>query len=152
MITQATDLGAAAVAVTARDEECAQLQLTPLRIAGVCLLGGIGAALTGVYKLGKGKGSQGLVAFATTAGFWFLGNRLVVSAANTFQACRGQPPIAPVPLSPKLTTELGPYYQNVRTGSISPMRYGQDGYLQWVAAQGNDEVRPSPNPGVSAGG
>ncbi len=141
------------MAVTARDEECAQLQLTPLRIAGVCLLGGIGAALTGVYKLGKGKGSQGLVAFATTAGVlvprqtgWWSRPR------NTFQACRGQPPIAPVPLSPKLTTELGPYYQNVRTGSISPMRYGQDGYLQWVAAQGNDEVRPSPNPGVSAGG
>jgi hypothetical protein len=104
MITQASDLGAAA-AVTTQDEECAQYQITPLRIAGVCVLGSVGAGLTGIYKLGKGKGGA-LGAFAVSVGFWFVGNRLIVSAANTFQACRGQPPILPhlpmVPETPRL--------------------------------------------------
>jgi len=101
MITQATDLGAAAT-VTTQDEECASYQLTPLRLAGVCVLGGVGAGLTGIYKLGKGKGGA-LGAFAVSVGLWFIGNRLIVSAANTFQACRGQPPLLPaLPETPKL--------------------------------------------------
>lgn len=75
-----------------QDMVCADHVKPLVLTSAVAGLGGVGAGLFGVYKVGQRRTGAALLSFAAAAGLWVFGGRLMRAALIGFESCRGGPP------------------------------------------------------------
>lgn len=74
-----------------QDMACAE-HVKPLVItSAVAGLGGVGAGLYGVYKVGQRRTGAAMLSFAAAVGLWVFGGKLLRGALIGFESCRGGP-------------------------------------------------------------
>lgn len=78
-------------APSAVEVACAQKVKSVFIGGAVAKVGGIGVGLFGTYKFFKKRPATGAVSILSAAVLWFVGTRMMVSAANLFDQCRKAP-------------------------------------------------------------